>query len=144
MHGHAQHQPKAAQAAAAPQATSAGAELRAAVLAVLRAVAVGREGLHMDAIVQKAGARAAEVKAVVAELVDDGNLHSTIAEEHFAAVWERIRLPSTMCSQASTHLTPTSLLGHAKHQAAQQAGVNVDSTLLRVKALREFNEQQSR
>lgn len=76
----------AAPAAAAPQAAPAGAELRAAVLAVLRDAAVGPEGLHMDAIVQKAGAGAAEVKAIVAELVDDGDLYSTITEEHFAAV----------------------------------------------------------
>merc|ERR1719491_391054 len=78
-------QPKPADAG--PPAAPRGAELRAAVLAVLRDAAMGPEGLHVDALAEKArGAAAAEVRAIVAELVDDGELYSTITEEHFAAV----------------------------------------------------------
>merc|ERR1719499_153060 len=70
----------------AQKGSPAGAELRAAVLEILRDASVGPEGLHMDAITQKVGAAPAEVKAIVAELVDDGDLFSTITEEHVAAV----------------------------------------------------------
>jgi len=71
----------------APKGPPAGAELREAVLAMLRDVAVGPEGMHLDAIAQKAsGAGVADVRAIVNELVDDGELYSTITEEHFAAV----------------------------------------------------------
>jgi len=71
----------------APKGPPAGAELRAAVLAVLRDASVGPEGLHLDVIAPKAGGAAvADVRAMVTELVDDGELYTTITEEHFAAV----------------------------------------------------------
>jgi len=76
-------------AAAAPQSSGppSGAELRAAVLRVLRAASMGPEGLHLNDIAAKAGgAGEAEVKAIVSELLDDGELYNTITEEHFAAV----------------------------------------------------------
>merc|ERR1719330_1173100 len=64
-----------------------GAELRAALLEVLRDPSIAEEGLHVGIIAQKVGGAAvADVKVVVAELVDDGDLFSTITEEHFAAV----------------------------------------------------------
>lgn len=79
--------PAVAAAPAAPQSAPNGAELRAAVLSVLRSPAVGPEGLHLDVIAQKVGvAGAAQVRAVVTELVDDGDLYTTITEEDFAAV----------------------------------------------------------
>lgn len=64
----------------------AGAELRAALLGLLRDAATGPEGLHVDAIAEKVGAVASEVKSIVSELVDDGELYNTITDEHFAAV----------------------------------------------------------
>jgi len=76
--------PYAAAAAAKVAAPPSGAELRATVLAALRDGGVGPEGLHLDVISQKAGG--AEVKAIVSGLVDDGELYTTITEEHFAAV----------------------------------------------------------
>jgi hypothetical protein len=63
-----------------------GAELRAVLLGLLRDAAVGPEGLHVDAITEKVGAAASEVKSIVAELVDDGEVYNTITDEHFAAV----------------------------------------------------------
>jgi len=77
---------EAAAAPSAPQGPPAGAELRAAVLSLLRGAAIGPEGLHLDVIAQKVGAGAAEVRASVAELVDDGEVYTTITEEDFAAV----------------------------------------------------------
>jgi hypothetical protein len=76
------------EAAAAPSAPQvpAGAELRAAVLCLLRGAAIGPEGLHVDVIAQKVGGAGTEVRAVVAELVDDGELYTTITEGDFAAV----------------------------------------------------------
>lgn len=70
----------------AAQAPATGAELRAAVLSLLRGAAIGPEGLHVDVIAQKVGGAGTEVRAVVAELVDDGELYTTITEEDFAAV----------------------------------------------------------
>jgi len=73
--------------APAAKAPPSGAELRASVLAILRDASMGPEGLHVDAIAQKAGGAAAgELKTIVAELLDDGELYNTITEEHFAAV----------------------------------------------------------
>jgi len=77
---------EAAAAPSAPQGPPAGAELRAAVLCLLRGAAIGPEGLHLDVIAQKVGAGVAEVRAAVAELVDDGEVYTTITEEDFAAV----------------------------------------------------------
>jgi len=63
-----------------------GAELRAAVLALLRDAAVGPEGLHLDVIGQKVGSAEDEVRSTITELVDDGELFNTITEAHFAAL----------------------------------------------------------
>lgn len=61
-------------------------ELKTLVLAVIRDSSVGPDGLHLNTIVQKAGgALASEVKAVVASLVDEDYLYSTISAKHFAA-----------------------------------------------------------
>jgi len=86
-----QEEASAAEAAAKPAPRAAGppsgAELRSAVLKVLREPSMGPEGLHLSEIASKAGgAGAAEVKAIVSELLDDGELYNTITEEHFAAV----------------------------------------------------------
>jgi len=69
-----------------PKQAPIGAELRAAVLALLRDAAVGPEGLHLDAITQKVGNSEEDVRSMVTELVDDGELYSTITEAHFAAL----------------------------------------------------------
>merc|ERR1712003_328965 len=63
------------QVAAKPQADAplpakplpAGAELRAAVLALLRDAAVGPEGLHLDVIGQKVGSAGDEVRSMITE-----------------------------------------------------------------------------
>jgi len=77
----------AATAAVPPQGPPSGAELRATVLRLLRAPAMGPEGLHLSDLAAKAGGAApSEVKAAVSDLVEDGELYNTITEEHFAAV----------------------------------------------------------
>jgi len=63
-----------------------GVELRAAALSLLRDAAVGPEGLHLDVIMQKVGGSGDEVRSIITELVDDGELYSTITEAHFAAL----------------------------------------------------------
>jgi len=79
--------PSAPAAPSAKAGPPAGAELRAAVLAILREASMGPEGLQVDAIAQRAGvAAASELKAILNELLEDGELYNTITEEHFAAV----------------------------------------------------------
>ena len=71
----------------APKGPPAGAELCAAGLAVLRDASVGAEGMPLEEIAQKTGgAGLADVRAMVNDLVDDGELYITITEGHFAAV----------------------------------------------------------
>jgi len=63
-----------------------GADLRAAVLEVLRESSVGAEGLGQEIIVGKLKAAASDVQSTLAGLVDDGELFHTLNEQTFAAV----------------------------------------------------------
>merc|ERR1719343_609413 len=71
---------------AAPPAALSGAELRAAVLELLRDSSVGPEGLGQDVIAEKLRAASGEVQSILAGLVDDGELYHTLNEQTFAAV----------------------------------------------------------
>merc|ERR1719343_594028 len=75
--------------AVAPVVTKAltGADLRAAVLRTLRDTGDDIEGLTVDALASKVTpASAADVRKVLDELVGDGEVYTTIDDDHFAAV----------------------------------------------------------
>lgn len=75
-----------AKAAPVPAAPPTGFDLRAAIMRLLRDDTLGPEGLSAEALASKLGSHGSDVVKVAAELVDDGEIFSTIDEQHFAAV----------------------------------------------------------
>jgi len=62
------------------------ADLRGTVLALLRefAESAGEEGLGVSTILTRTQASSQKVKEILAKLVDDGEIYSTIDDDHFA------------------------------------------------------------
>jgi len=84
----AQACPPAAIAPAAAKGTLSGIELRKAVLAFLQKEAEGHpEGVALASICARmASARDADVKAVLEQLVEDGDAYNTIDDGHFSSI----------------------------------------------------------